>query len=372
MTAIIILNWNGSADTIACLESLYKMPGQDYVWVVVDNGSTDDSLARITRYLQEKGRPFARADEGGPVEAAPLPGTGFLLALKENYGFAKGNNMGIAFVENLLSAHPSCAAGISHYLLLNNDTEVDPGFLHELESFSRSHPGYAALTPQIRYGNGSGKVWNCGGKLFFGFRKYLYGEKPVSKVKRKPFFPISLITGCALFAERGLLGDPDAWMEPCASGNGAKKGRGSKKILPETGTRQASRPRLLTERFFFGEEDFDFSLRMRESGKKMACVPSSVVYHKQGATQRQLDKTGRIYVHYLNRFIDVRQHWREFPLRYRFWKGLYAPYIVLVFRKYGNSWKRAWKLVGNLCKEASVREGVDRQKFLACMETGKR
>ena len=50
MTAIIILNWNGADDTIACLQSLAKAEGE-FVVYVVDNGSADDSLARIQSWM---------------------------------------------------------------------------------------------------------------------------------------------------------------------------------------------------------------------------------------------------------------------------------------------------------------------------------
>ena len=50
MTAIIILNWNGADDTLACLDSLAKAEG-DFRIYVVDNGSTDNSLARIQAWM---------------------------------------------------------------------------------------------------------------------------------------------------------------------------------------------------------------------------------------------------------------------------------------------------------------------------------
>ena len=52
MTAIIILNWNGADDTIACLRSLEKAQG-DFFVTVADNGSTDDSVRRINDYVSD-------------------------------------------------------------------------------------------------------------------------------------------------------------------------------------------------------------------------------------------------------------------------------------------------------------------------------
>ena len=47
MTAIILLNWNGCDDTLACLKSLSAVKGKDFYVVVADNGSTDDSIGRL-------------------------------------------------------------------------------------------------------------------------------------------------------------------------------------------------------------------------------------------------------------------------------------------------------------------------------------
>ena len=77
MTAIIILNWNGADDTLACLQSLSKAEGE-FVVYVIDNGSSDDSLSRIQAWIDEH--------RGLNVHLVPLD---------KNYGFARGNNNGL-------------------------------------------------------------------------------------------------------------------------------------------------------------------------------------------------------------------------------------------------------------------------------------
>ena len=124
MTAIIILNWNGADDTLACLDSLAKAEGEFRVYVV-DNGSSDDSLQRIGKWL----------DSHSAFD-------GRLIPLDKNYGFAIGNNKGIAIARK---DNPDS------YLLLNNDTEVVPDFLIRLQTFSASYPEYRVLTPKINY-----------------------------------------------------------------------------------------------------------------------------------------------------------------------------------------------------------------------------
>jgi len=45
--AIIILNWNGWKDTLECFESVFRIDYPNYQVIVVDNGSTDDSVEHI-------------------------------------------------------------------------------------------------------------------------------------------------------------------------------------------------------------------------------------------------------------------------------------------------------------------------------------
>ena len=74
MTAIILVNWNGADDTIACLNSLLQLRGNFSV-LVVDNGSGDDSVERIGQWI---------ALHESSIAAELLP-------LDMNYGFAVGN-----------------------------------------------------------------------------------------------------------------------------------------------------------------------------------------------------------------------------------------------------------------------------------------
>ncbi|MCM1530665.1 MAG: glycosyltransferase family 2 protein [Bacteroides sp.] len=356
MTAIIVLNWNGFQDTIGCLESLFACTRQDFVWVVVDNGSTNDSVREITGYLQRQGRDFTLVNEGGKPSLTLKAGQGLVYALKDNYGFAKGNNLGIALVESLTEE----GGKPSHYLLLNNDTLVEPDFLARLEDFAAAHPQYVALTPQIRYAEPSDRIWNCGGRMFFGLRKYIYGERNVAEFEksrhwRRGLIDINLITGCALFVKRELLGHPDAWLRE-------KSKRYAQIPLSPTDDTD-----LLTNRFFFGEEDFDFSLRMQKEGRKMACVPSSVVYHKLGSSRNSQKKVKLTYLHYSCRFIDVRQHWKN-PLKYALWKILYFPYIIHIFFRVGADFKQSVKSTFELARQTQKMEGVSRQDFLSYLD----
>lgn len=301
MTAIIVLNWNGTDDTLACLESLTKAEGHFCVYVV-DNGSSDDSLTRIGAWIEGHGEMDVR-----------------LVPLDRNYGFARGNNMGIAVARQ---DNPDS------YLLLNNDTEVRPDFLVRLQAFSKRSPQYRILTPKINYFYDKQKIWNCGGKLSFGFRKYHYAGQSNSAVRETDYIPISFVTGCALFFYPELLDEQG---------------------------------RLLTERFFFGEEDFELSLRMKEKNVAMACVLDSLIYHKVGATVGKTQGVSKYYMHYLNRFIDVRLHFGA--VKYAVWKLLNLPYVVRCFYRSTQSVSVTYRLLTRLFRDAKSKDSVTQDDF---------
>lgn len=302
MTAIIILNWNGADDTLACLQSLEKAKG-DFVIFVVDNGSSDNSVSRIRLWIEEHSGIDVR-----------------LLPLDKNYGFACGNNKGLEAAREITP---------DSYLLLNNDTEVTPDFLERLKSFSNSHPKYRVLTPKINYFYDKHKIWNCGGKLASGFRKYYYAGCDDSAVKERGYIPITFVTGCALFFYPELLD---------AQGH------------------------LLTERFFFGEEDFEFSMRMEKKRVSMACVLDSIIYHKVGSSgNKMLYKSGKVYLHYLNRFIDIRLH--KPVLFYFCWTMLNIPLCLRHFYNISHSVSASFSLLNSLLADAKRKDCVTREDF---------
>ncbi len=103
--AVIIVNWNGKDDTIACLESLSKLRVKPFtlLTVVVDNDSKDNSIPLIrTRF------PYVTVIDN-----------------QKNLGFTGGNNVGIRWALD---------QGTDFVWLLNNDTIVHPEALSGLDA----------------------------------------------------------------------------------------------------------------------------------------------------------------------------------------------------------------------------------------------
>ena len=115
---IVLLNWNGWQDTLKCISSLRCMEYRNWHVVVVDNGSSDDSVRRIKDAFPE------------------VP----ILETSKNLGFAAGNNVGLRF---------ALKSGAAYVFVLNNDTTVFPNTVSEFVEFAEKHPEAALMGPRI-------------------------------------------------------------------------------------------------------------------------------------------------------------------------------------------------------------------------------
>lgn len=287
---IIILNYNGWKDTLECLASLMKQNYRKFFCVVIDNGSSDDSVERILEWAQDHGYCFDLIND----ENSFVPkDRHVLVSLGENLGFAKACNLG---------ARISCKMGADFLFFLNNDTVLANDCLRTMVSFLEVNKTYQVVTPKICYLDNPDRVWHCGGRITWYGRRVYYTDDPR---KRKhcvdsrgiTYFEVSLVSGCALIVRRELMQDGV----------------------------------FFTERFFFGEEDFEFSLRAKKMNIKMACVLDAVVFHKVGGTisrnvTNQEERLGRVYIFYLNRFVDFKHYYRYWW--WLLWREVYLFYIV--------------------------------------------
>lgn len=296
-TPIIILNWNGEKDTLACLESFKESENIRYLPIVVDNGSESKSLNKLKEGCSEifKVIVYLREDQ---IDASkvlireticnnPIKDILFFIENFENYGFAKGNNIGAKIAQIIDS---------DWVMLLNNDTEIVKNTLTVLDNFIEENNDIVAVTPQIRLFDPNNKIWNCGGQLtYFGSRKYLYADQNINVVPKNGFSLITFITGCALLFQHKKTG-------------------------------------LLTEDFFFGEEDYEFSLRLKNNKFKIACVFESVIYHKVGATiKKNNNAINTIYIYYINRLINTRNYYSRTRWEItRLLAYLYLPILLII------------------------------------------
>jgi GT2 family glycosyltransferase len=303
---ICILNWNGWQDTIECLTSLLESTFMPFRILLIENGSTDNSLQMIQSWA-DKHTPHAMRRKGNdrvnilsydlagllgkthPVDARITGEREDIILVKstKNLGFARGSNAGIRIASQF---------GFKNILLLNNDTTVEKKCLETLMQFLRQHPEYDIITPKIYNFHKPDTIWNCGGKLTWtGSRKYYFRDRTDTRKTEDGYRDITFITGCALLVRT--------------------------KIFQQYG--------LLSQKFFFGEEDYEFSRRMKKHSVKMAAVLPAKVFHKIGgslensATENPLDKH---IIFYLNRFIDLKQFYPR--VYWRIWRWFALCYIL--------------------------------------------
>lgn len=172
MVYIIIVNYNGSQDTIECIKSLSNIKYKNYKIVVVDNNSQKNDVEKLEKY------------NGNEIE---------LIKLDENLGFAKANNIGmkIALKNNA-----------EYVLLINNDTTVEEDFLGKLiDTFSVDDKIGVSTGKILNYYDINDR-WYDGAKInWFKFEGQNDSGKSISNDIRE----VNLISGCLMLIKREVL-----------------------------------------------------------------------------------------------------------------------------------------------------------------------
>ena len=229
---IIIVNWNGCADTVKCLESLKNISYPDYQVVIVDNGSEDGSEQRLRdRYPRHT-----------------------VIQSGSNLGFAGGVNIGIrrALEENA-----------DFILILNNDTEVSRDFLDELVRTAGAEKGIGITGGKIYRLDDRKKLWSCGGtfNINSGRARHFVSEKECLRphAAGKPEF--LYVQGCLMLIKKECVDDIG----------------------------------LFSERFFHLGEDVEYCVRAQKKGWRLGFAPQSVIYHRASASLRPFSPVYNYY-----------------------------------------------------------------------------
>jgi GT2 family glycosyltransferase len=248
LVSVIIPNWNGAHHLPVCLDSLQRQSYPRSEVIVVDNGSTDGSLALVTRHY-----PHVR-----------------VIPLSENRGFAPACNIGMRAARGEILA------------LLNNDTEVEAGWLEAVVATFERHPQAGAVASKM---------------LLFDRRDFFH-------------------TAGDFYRLDGTPGNRGAWQQDVgqfdqevpvfsACGGSAAYRRA---MLDEIG--------LLDEAFFFSCEDVDLGWRAQLAGWQCIYTPQAVVYHKVSATGAGVTNSfydGRNFIYLIVKDYPwslMRRHWR--------------------------------------------------------------
>lgn len=242
---IITINYNQLQLTCELLDSLRKLTYPEVEVIVVDNHSQENPAEIIgERYPEVK-----------------------LILSSENLGFAGGNNLGIR------------ASRGKYLLFLNNDTEVDPGFLEPLVSLFESNPKAGAASSKILYFNSGETIQYAGSTRidpFTGRSKRIgYMEKDQGQHNRLQ--ETDLAHGAAMMVPR--------------------------KVIEEVG--------MMPDFFFLYYEEVDWCESIKKAGYKIYFVPDSKVYHKESMS---IGKGSTLKTYYMtrNRLLYMRRNTEGF------------------------------------------------------------
>lgn len=119
MVVFVILHYKNISDTLECIDSLQKLQIKNHKIIVVENGSLDSST-ELLKEMQDK------------ID---------VIFNDSNYGFAKGNNIGIRYAKNRYKP--------SHYIVINNDIIIkQKDIVHEIHEIDQDY-GFDVLGPKI-------------------------------------------------------------------------------------------------------------------------------------------------------------------------------------------------------------------------------
>ncbi|MBU2478892.1 MAG: glycosyltransferase family 2 protein [Gammaproteobacteria bacterium] len=170
--AIILINWNGLQDTLACLGSLATQTYRDCTTIVVDNHSSEDiSVINVT-----------------------YPDV-VVIRNQDNLGFCGGNNIGI---------NKAAELDIEYCWILNNDTEVAPDCLAHLVNALDGDPDVAAVAHPIIYYDDRRLYWFAGGVFRQGLPKHRDYMAPIANAGTDST-TTEYLTGCSFLARTRVL-----------------------------------------------------------------------------------------------------------------------------------------------------------------------
>ena len=216
---VVIPTFNRSDDLIATLDSLAKSELNIDQIVVVDNGSKDDTVAKMQAHYPKV----------------------HLVSLETNIGATGGSNAGFDY---------ALAQGAEYVIRMDSDIEVDPGFLAPLIEVANSDPKIGVIGPKIYYYNPPDEIWYAGVEAkdsLFNITDSFRHQKdsPANSHQRE----VDYAWGATMLISR--------------------------EVLEKTGGFDTD--------FFIYHEEMDFCKRVRALGYRIIFVPESKIWHKVGS-----------------------------------------------------------------------------------------
>lgn len=297
--AVVILNWNGWADTIECLESLLRSDYRDFRVIVCDNASSDGSVEQIQSWAEGRleaggAAPYTRLRSAALSKPLPYVRLNAQQAIQPdfdwpdvpltlidtggNLGFAGGSNVGLRFA--------LARQRFAYYWLLNNDTVVEADAMRRLVERMEAVPEAGICGSTLRHYYAPHLVQVAGGSSYNPWRcraHPLGANQPVEQA----------LDAAAIERQMAYVAGASMMV--------------SHRFLLQIG--------LMAEDYFLYYEEFDWARRAAGS-YRLAYAADSLVYHKEGGSigTGARGKVSALAMYYLqrNRIKFMR---RFFPAR---------------------------------------------------------
>ena len=268
--AVVVPSFNHADDAITCLGSLWNADPRPGRVLFVDDASTDDAVAQITRWAEDAGVDH-RVVPAASLQHSVEPGPWLTIAAAEtNSGFVQSSNIGLRYIRDFTTA--------PFTLLLNNDAAVAPLYFAELSKALERAPQTGLLSGSI-YEWDRSTVW-YGGASFNPLRA-LATHKTDLPDSDSPT-ETGYVCGCSMLISRPAL---------------EKVG-----LLAE-----CFQPAYV--------EDVDYSLRVRSAGFPVMIARRAVCYHRVGSSLGRMQQSPHtIFSVNRNRAFTLRRNysgWRR-------------------------------------------------------------
>jgi GT2 family glycosyltransferase len=214
--SVIVINYNGKDFIIDCLRALEGQLFKEFEIILVDNGSSDDSLHEIQKFL----------------EKSLLANLIKIIPLDTNSGFAGGNLVGLSYTE------------AEYIALLNNDAEPDKEWLENLVKVMEANPDIGICASKL-IAFGTNVIDSAGDGYAISLKGFKRGEGEDNEKYNKQEYVFGACGGAVLYR---------------------------RKMLEEIG--------FFDEDFFLIHEDTDLNFRAQLANWKVMYVPTAIVYHK--------------------------------------------------------------------------------------------
>ena len=245
----IIINYNQWELTTACLASLSNVESIQNTVVVIDNGSTNNSIKELLQWNYGplpssitiskqllpliESRPEHCLQTINHTGQKTLPIGSYLIESKHNLGFSAGNNLAFDYI------NPST---FDYIWFLNNDTIVAPTAMTEKIKHFKSDASLGMVSATLYDYDEPNQIQlsSCNVNPFLGSTKNIIQYNTT----------IDYLCGASILIKSDCLNTIGIW----------------------------------DKRFFLNYEDADLSYRAKKAGFKLGVSKTAIVYHKASAT----------------------------------------------------------------------------------------